>query len=552
VADPCVPSYNLADLFEAIADADPDRLALATSGGARLGYAALDRRANRFAHAVHRLGVRRGERVAVLARNGVEWVEAVLGCFKLGALPVNVNYRYRVPEIRHVLRDAEPAAVVVDADLAEAVAECLPDLPLAPAVLVLGGGPRPAGMLDYERELAGADPGRGFEPRSGEDGYLLYTGGTTGLPKGVLWTHENLLFGALGGGGGLGEPISTPTEVLRHVREPAPAWLALAPLMHGNGQWAVLRAWSSGGTAVLWTGPRFDPDGIWATVAELRVVFMIIVGDAMARPLAEALHAHPDRWDLTALRVLASGGAVLSASTKSAVGRRLPHVTIIDGYGASETGSGGTRLGPTADGLPVFDPTPGTAVLDDDLAEAPVGRPGMLAVRGPIPTGYWRDPARTAEVFRVAPDGTRWSVPGDHAVRNADGTVTLLGRGSLSINTGGEKVFPDEVESVLKDHPAVDDALVVGLPDAERGELVAAVVSVRPGATVDLDALHRHARDSLAGYKLPRVLVLVDEVVRSPAGKADYRWARDTAAARTDAEKGRTDEDASRGTGRRG
>lgn len=522
-------TFNLADLFEALADAVPDRIALATSDRERYTYRQMDERGNRLAHVLTCHGVRRGDRVAVLAGNRVEWADALLACFKLGALPVNVNFRYTAPEMSHVLRDAEPAAVLVEGKVFSAFAQTLPNLPRRPEVIVLSdaGDPEtPKWASHYDSEVVAAEAGRGFSGRSGSDGYLLYTGGTTGMPKGVLWTHENLLFGALGGAG-IEEPISTPAEILRHAEQPAEARMAIAPLMHGNGQWAVWRAWTLGGTAVLWTGGSFDPEAIWATVESERVVALTMVGDVMARPLVEALRANPGRWDLGAFTTFISGGAVLSDHVKRAVEDLLPGVEVLDGYGASETGTGGHMTGVTETGRPVFTVKDGTTVLDEDLGECPVGQVGLLSVSGHLPEGYWRNEQATAEVFRVDANGTRWSVPGDRALRNADGTVTLLGRGSLCINSGGEKVFPDEVESALKSHPVVLDAVVVGVPDDEFGEQVAAVVALRSGKQLELGELQDHARSYVAGYKLPRLLAVVDAVRRSPAGKADYRWARD-------------------------
>lgn len=522
-------TYNLADLFEALADAVPERLAVATSAGEHYSYQQMDQRSNRLAHALARWGVTRGDRVAVLASTRIEWADALLACFKLRAMPVNVNYRYTPAEMVHVLRDSEPAVVLVEQRALAAFAQARPDLSRTPDTLVLTDivdAVVPDWAAQYDDEVAASPAERDFAPRSSDDQYLLYTGGTTGMPKGVLWTHENLLFGALGGSGSPEPPITTPSEVLRHVDVPPAARMTTAPLMHGAGQWSVLRAWSTGGTAVLWTAPSFDPEGIWTTTARERVVHLTIVGDVMARPLVETLRAHPARWDLDALTAFLSGGAVLSDAVKQEVSDVLPGVSVVDGYGASEAGWAGSMIGVTASGQPAFDMKPGTAVLDEELHQCPSGQIGLLAISGHVPEGYWRNDQATAQVFKTDDDGTRWVVPGDNAVRNPDGTITLLGRGSLCINTGGEKVFPDEIETVLKSHPAVVDALVVGVPDAAFGEQVAAVVALRPDMQVELSELQEHARTSLAGYKVPRRLTIVDAVRRSPAGKADYTWAR--------------------------
>lgn len=524
-------TFSLADLFEVLADAVPDRIALATSAGTRYTYRQMDERGNRLAHVLTAHGVTRGDRVAVVAGNRVEWADALLACFKIGVLPVNVNYRYTPLEVSHVLRDAEPVVVLVEGRYLPAIRQALADLPYRPDVVILadeGEFRLQERESRYDSETAAAHLGRGFLPRSGSDGYLLYTGGTTGMPKGVRWTHENLLFGALAGAG-FEEPIGAPAEILRHAEHLPEARMAMTPLMHGNGQWAVLRAWTTGGTAVLWTGRSFDPEAIWSTVEREHVAVITVVGDVMARPLVETLDAYPARWDLHTLNTVMSGGAVLSADVKRALTGALPGITVLDGYGASEIGTGGTTTDRTETGQASFSMRPGATVLDDDLRECPVGQVGLMAASRHIPEGYWRNERATAAVFRVDEEGTRWAVPGDHAVRNEDGTVTVLGRGSLCINTGGEKVFPDEVETVLKTHASVLDAVVVGVPDDDFGEQIAAVVALRPGQRIALAELQNHVRARLAGYKVPRRLATVEAVRRSPAGKADYTWARDLA-----------------------
>lgn len=470
----------------------------------------------------------------MISHNRIEWLELILACFKLGALFVNVNYRYTAAEIGHILTDSEPSVLVVETDFRAAALACIPGLNQRPRLLVFddAAGSIPAADESYSALTGAADATRDFAARSGDDEYLLYTGGTTGLPRGVVWTHDNLFYGAPGGQWGPGaETVACSDEITFGTTESNVVVLAAAPLMHGNGQWAVFRAWAAAVTAVLWTGRRFDAARLWDTVERFRVTLMVVVGDAMALPLLEALHHDPRRWDISSLSHLGSGGAVLSPRVKAMINQELRHVRVIDGYGVTEAGSIGTLTGVSAGALPTFEVRAGTTVLDEDLAEAAVRQPGMLAVSGPVATCYWRDSSKTAQVFRSDMSGTRWAIPGDAAVKNADGTITLLGRGSLSINTGGEKVFPDEVETVLKAHPDVRDALVVAMPDPVLGEAVAAVVAASSQTCIELDSLQCHARQFLAGYKIPRSLVVVDEIRRSPAGKADYRWARDIATA---------------------
>lgn len=520
-------TLNVADLFETVADIAPERKALALSDGTTYSYKQMDERANRCGHMLSSLGVEAGDRVAIVARNRVEWLDVLLGCFKIRAMAVNVNYRYTAREIAHVLDDCEAAVVIVEAEFADTVLDGVEKLSRRGQVLVVDGEARQGieSAACYPTLLALEAPTRGFPERSGNDGYLLYTGGTTGLPKGVYWTHECLIQGALSGGVSTGQLISDAVNAQWDQR-PAVASMAVAPLMHGNGQWAVLRAWASAGTAVVWAGKTFDAARVWGTVESFEVAIMSVVGDAMASPLVEELQRDSNRWDLSSLVAFGSGGAVLSAPVKDRLRKALPDVQIIDGYGGSEVGNLGTSGHASNENPPRFQVRPGVAVLTNDLTEAAVGEVGIVAVSGATASAYWGDDAKTAEVFRTGSDGRRWAVIGDNGTLNQDGTITLLGRGSLVVNTGGEKVFPDEVESVIKEHPAIADSLVVGVADSLLGEHVAAVVSVRTGDTVDLTALQAFARQRLAGYKIPRTLVVVDEIRRSPAGKADYSWAR--------------------------
>jgi 3-oxocholest-4-en-26-oate---CoA ligase len=523
-------TFNLSALFERVVDAVPDRAAL-VSPARRLTYAELDERANRLAHHLAAAGIGPQDRVGLHLLNGTEYVEGMLAALKLRAVPINVNHRYVERELEHLYRDADLAALVVHRGFGPRVSAVAPRIPTLRHVLVVedgSGADPPAGSVRYEDALAASSPERGFEGRSGDDLYCAYTGGTTGMPKGVLWRHEDLFFAALGGGDPLLDkgPITDPDELPDRVAALPLVQLCAPPLMHVSAHWGAFNMFYGGGCVVLLGPGRFDPVDAWRTVQREGVNTITVVGDAMARPLLDALEADPSLTP-TSLFVLASGGALLSPSTKEQIARLLPNVIVIDAFGSSETGMAGSRTGAGA----TFAMDDTTTVLDDDLR--PVvpgsGQVGRLARKGRVPLGYHKDEAKTRATF-VEADGERWVLPGDHAVVEADGTITLLGRGSTSINTGGEKVFPEEVESVLKSHPDVYDVLVVGVPDDRWGERVVAVLAARDGAAPDHDALAAHARAGLAGYKVPRDVVVVDEVRRGPNGKPDYGWAKAHAA----------------------
>ncbi|MEU8307718.1 acyl-CoA synthetase [Actinomadura sp. NPDC048955] len=517
-------SYNLADLLEILAAAGPDRPAL-VAGAERRTYRQLSERASRVGHHLAEAGVRPGEHVAILAYNRAEWIEAMLGIFKIRAVPIPVNFRYVAAELRHVLADSDSVALVGERSLLAKVEEIRGELPALRHVVVLEDGSEAEipGAVEYEKALAGAASGDDFPERSGDDRYIMYTGGTTGYPKGVEWRCEDIFFGALGGGNVLGDPIGSPEELASNADQPAMAVLDCAPVMHGAGQWVAFMGLFSGAKVVLYTDHVFDADRALRLLADEQANVMMLVGDVMARPVAKAL-ASGDH-DTSSLMAIASGGAPLTEGAKDALREHLPNIMFLDNYGASETGACGPSVG-AKEGTARFMMKPGITVLDDDLNVVRPGEIGRLARSGHIPLGYYNDPAKTASTFFTAADGTRWSVPGDFASLEEDGTITLLGRGSLVINTGGEKVYPEEVEVALKDHPAVEDAVVVGLPDERFGQRVAAVVAPRPGASVTLEDLTEYCRERLAGYKLPRQMTLVDEVQRTAVGKSDYKWAR--------------------------
>jgi acyl-CoA synthetase (AMP-forming)/AMP-acid ligase II len=524
--------FNVADLLERVADTVPDHLALVCADR-RLTFAELDERANRLAHVLQAHGVGAGDHVALYLFNSTEYLEAMLAAFKIRAVPINVNYRYVEDELRYLLDDADAVAVVFHLEFAPKLDAIRTKLPGLQTFIAVDDGTARAdaglGALDYETALAGGAPDRGFAARSGDDLYLLYTGGTTGMPKGVMWRHVDLFFGALAGGGGGGAPLRSPEEIAERCLQPRTRCVPVCPFMHGTAHWMAFSSLFMGGSIIIPAEHRLDPTALWRLIEREQANYIVIVGDAFARPLLEALDTPEGlALDVSSLQVVVSGGAVLSPALKRAFVERMPSLLVVDGYGASETGGQGQSVvvaGADVPTVPTFRVGEDTQVLDVDLRPAGVGVVGRLARRGHIPIGYYKDPVKTAETFPVV-DGVRWAVPGDHAIVEPDGSITLLGRGSVSINTGGEKVYPEEVESVLKAHVDVFDALVVGVIDERFGERVVAIVQARPDSAPTLDVLQDHCRNHLAGYKVPRELVIVDAIERSPSGKPDYRWAR--------------------------
>lgn len=541
-------TFNFADIWEFTADAVPDREAL-ICGARRLTFAELEARANRLANHLLEVGVEPDDRVALICSNATEYLETMLAAWKLRAVPVNVNHRYSTNELAVILDDAAPTVLVYEATLAPALIGLGPERLGAFKTMLAVGDPLTAtpapdagglpGAQTYEAATAHQPTTRPVvEGRSGDDQYLLYTGGTTGAPKGVLWRQEDAFFPCFGGGDPMrGNPVTEPQELADRIGDFQACYFCLAPLMHAAGQWVAMSYLWAGSKVVLHSG-SFDPERIWDTVDAEGVHLMTVIGDAVGKPLLEAWLAEPGRWKAESLFAISNGGAPMSAGLKERIADAFPGRVITDGFGSSETGAQGSHAlaadrsdAAPGQGVARFRPYgDNTAVLGDDLEPvAPgSGEVGRVALRGRIPLGYLNDPVKTAETF-IEHGGHRWVLTGDLATVEEDGTVTLLGRGSQCINTGGEKVFSEEVELTLHGHPAVRDVVVVGVPDDRWGQAVCAVVAPAPGTEPTLEELREHCRGSLAGYKLPKHLVLVDDVARSPAGKADYRWARSTA-----------------------
>ena len=536
-------TYNLADQWEAVSDRVADREAV-VCGRRRLTYAQLEERANRLANHLTAVGVGVGDFVGCYLQNGTEYLETLLACFKIRAVPVNINYRYVTDELRYLLVDSGSVVLVCNERFLPRVAEVAPAVPALRHTLVVADSDTPARLVDtgvpepvdYEQALRGSSADRPVVPGRGDDDiYVLYTGGTTGMPKGVVWRMGDAFFGCIGGGDPmrLSGPVGSPEENLERIIDFDFVFYALAPLMHAAAQWVSMMWLLCGAKVVLHTG-SFDPVDIWKTVDAEKVSVMTVVGDAMARPLIDAWEEHGP-FEVSSMYTLSNGGAPLAPSLRDRLREICPNAMLTDGFGSSETGiQGSRRLSPGEDageGVRFDNVEAGTTVLDEfgRPVEPGSGTIGRIAHTGYIPLRYHNAPEKTAETF-VELDGTRYVLPGDMATVEADGSVVLLGRGSVSINTGGEKVYPEEVEGVLKALPSVYDVLVVGVPDERWGERVTAVVQPTADATVTVEDIDAHCRGKLAGYKIPRSVVLVDEVVRSPSGKADYRWAKATAA----------------------
>ena len=523
--------FNLADLFEGVADAVPEREAL-VCGKRRLTYRELDGRANRLAHYLAGEGIGRGDHIGLYLHNCTEYIEASLAAYKLRAVPVNINYRYIEAELAYLFDNADLVGLIHHREFAPRIASVLPNTPkLRTLIAVEDGTGAECHSAEYEARLVTSSPARDFPPRSADDLYILYTGGTTGMPKGVMWRQEDIFFAAMMGGNPYGPQPERPEEVAESAKTRGiVTMLPAAPLIHGAAQWASFIAIYGGGKVVIAPGKRFDPQLIWQLAADEKANSITIVGDAMARPLAEALQG--GSFELSSLRVIGSGGAILSEHVKDQLKQYLPGVVVMDNFGGSEAGAQGQHVGRGANGTaPRFRPEPTTTVLgieDHRPLEPGCGEVGWLGRRGRIPLGYYKDPEKTANTF-VEVDGVRWALPGDYAMIESDGTITLLGRGSACINSGGEKIFPEEVEAAVRSHPGVFDAVVVGVPDEKWGERVTAVVQPRDGQTLTLESLAEHCRSSVAGYKIPRGMTLVDELLRQPSGKPDYRWAKSVA-----------------------
>lgn len=542
-------TFNLATVFRTVARAVPDQEVLVWRDR-RLTYREMDRRIDGIAHwfAGLGLGAHRArselaahesgqDHVGLYLRNGNEYLEAMIASYRARTIGFNINYQYVEEELVHLLNDAGARALVYHAEFSPRVAAIRALVPTLEHLLQVpdgSGQPLLEGAVDYETAVGTPAPAAPLPEPSGEDGFLLYTGGTTGMPKGVLWRQHDVYVAAMGGRPfGSPDPYTSYDEIAEAART-ANGGLRLlmtAPFMHGAAQWSSFHMISTGGKIVLPdTVTRMDAADWLRTAAREGVMSIPVVGDAMARPLVDELERHD--YDLSALAAISNGGAPISPGVATRLLAALPNILLLDAVGSSETGIQMNHLsaaGHEAD-TAVFSPEPDTTVVDDQRTRVlrPGEGQGWLARRGLVPLGYLGDPEKTARTFPEI-DGERHSVPGDRAELLADGRIRLLGRDAVTINSGGEKIFAEEVERALSGHPDVADVVVAGRPSERWGSEVVAIVALRRGSTATDDDLVAEAARHVARYKLPKAVVRRPTIARSPSGKADYRWAREQA-----------------------
>jgi acyl-CoA synthetase (AMP-forming)/AMP-acid ligase II len=530
-----VPGWNVADVWDEIARLQPERQAVVRGDDVR-SWSRFEQGAALVAAGLRRAGLGRQAKVAIYLHNSVEYLEVLYGAFKGSFVPVNTNYRYIDRELVALWQAADVEAVVFHGAFSGTVADLRSEVPAVRLWWWVddGSGPCPAWARPFDTRpgATGAPTLDDGAVRSGDDLLLLYTGGTTGLPRGVMWRQDDL-FVVINRIASLrypDEPDLTAVEaVVGAVERSRTRVLPAAPLMHGTAMFTALGALDAGGTVVLSSGVRFDPVELLDTVERERVSLVSLVGDAFARPVVDELEAHPGRWELTSLEVIVSSGVMWSQPVRDALLAHVPGLACVDTFGSSEAIGVARSISSSGRSAPTggFELGPGSQVLDDD-GEPVVpgsGAVGLVASSGRGPIGYYGDPEATARAFRMI-DGVRWITPGDRAVVEADGTVRLLGRGSGCINTGGEKVFPEEVEEALKLEPAVRDAVVVGVPDERFGEIVVGIVEPKSGghlSAAELRQIRVGLEHRLAGYKVPRRWLVVDTIGRAPNGKVDQR-----------------------------
>ena len=535
--------FNAADIFEGVVDRVPDREAI-VHGSTRLTYRELDARSNKAANALKKLGIKKGSHIGIYAFNCVEWLEIMLGAYKLCAIPININYRYVEEELKYLIDNADMEAIFYHKQFSNKLENIKSHLPLLKDFICIEDDSGEDDVIDksfnFEDLIANEDESRLDVDRSGDDKYILYTGGTTGMPKGVVWRMEDVLM-TLGGGidAVTGEKYPTPEAFADKCLQDQTIALALAPFMHGGAQWQSFNSFFSGWKLIINDQVSFDADYVWEVVAKEKVMNLTIMGDAMGRPLCDALpRAIEKGLDLSSLFILSSTASVFSASIKDTILEYLPNLFLIDAVGSSETGATGvnihTKDGKLKDsgGGPKFTKPNFSEILNLDTKEvippSDTETIGYLARKGHVPVAYYKDEEKSKKTF-IEVGGVRYSIPGDMAKYEEDGQMTLLGRGSVSINSGGEKIFPEEVEMALKAHPNIFDCLVVGVKDDRWGQKVVAVIQRRENDELSLDDIKDVASKYIASYKMPKEIVFSELIERAPSGKPNYQWAQEFA-----------------------
>jgi fatty-acyl-CoA synthase len=521
-------AWNYATTWEIVADNLPDAPVL-QHGDRTVTWSELDRRADGVARTLLEAGATQQDKVAQYLFNCPEYLESMFAAFKAGLVPVNTNYRYADDELVYLWDNADAVAVVFHGTFTDRIDGIRDRLPKVATWLWVDdeSSPCPEWAMPYE-QAANTASDRVVPPwgRSDDDILMLYTGGTTGMPKGVMWRQDDLMRATTGATNPMFRDDPDYDALRASLVNPGLKVLPGCPLMHGTGEFTAMLGLAGGGSVVTLQGRTFDVTEMLDTVQAQKVNMLIIVGDAFAKPMLRALDAEPDRWDLSSVVAITSSGVMWSQESKDGLLRHNPNMLLIDVFSSSEAIGLGQSVstGGSASDTAKFSLGDNARVITDDGRDVGPGSGdiGRVAVRGYTPVGYYKDPEKSAATF-VRIDGQTYSIPGDYATVEADGTLTLLGRGSVCINTGGEKVFPEEVEEVLKTHPAVADSVVVGLPDEKFGEAITAVVETKPGEPVDPAELIDHVKGKLASFKAPKNVVTIDTIGRAPNGKVDYK-----------------------------
>lgn len=520
-------TFNFSELLEIVAAAVPDRPAL-ICGEEVLSYAQLTEQIDRLAARLLEHKIAHGQTVGLQMSNSSAYVVGFFAACKVSAVPFNINYKYAGAELEYLYKNSDIAALLYNESGAQAVHQAAANSRTPKLMISVGKQGTPQlGTHRYEDLIAEPASSLAAISRADDDLLIIYTGGTTGLPKGVMWPHKSLFYGALGAGGWFhpAGAVEVPEDLTSRVLEgPWIRMFPVAPLMHGAALWSALSSLLVGHTLILNDQETFSAQRIWALAEQHQANIMAIVGDAMAMPMVEALEAEPTRWALPALVNVGSGGAIFSQDLQARLKKMLPNIQTSSSLGATETGTMGPGTRETNEGIMRYDARPDLTVLLDGKP-AVAGEIGIIARRGYLPVGYYGDASKSAETF-INIDGVDHALGGDAARLEEDGSITVLGRGSGCINTGGEKVYPEEVEQALKSHPAISDALVVGIPHPRWTQQVAAVVAIRPGQNCDFETLKTHCAKVLADFKVPKEVLFKESVQRTIVGKPDYVWAK--------------------------